>query len=164
VIYLGPGAYAFKFTDPENSNQIMFYVLYDILLTIVPVLAIVYCYYQVYKTLKSLYEFAISQSQLNPRKVLLYTLIPILTFVPANIADLIYLLPGDIYPFVVSYFISVSKRSWGFLNLLAYWYLNFNNEKWESEISETQSDLSFVVKDNPFSENRQTILSLKSDY
>jgi len=160
VIYLGPGAYAFKFTDPENSNQTAFYLLYDILLTLLPVLIIVYCYYQVYKTLKSLYKFAIDPSQLDPRKVLLYTLIPILTFVPGNIANLVYLLPGDIYPFAVSYFISVTKRSWGFLNLLAYWYLNFNDERIDIEASETTSDLAFSTKINPFSESRQSLSDL----
>jgi len=124
IVYTGPGACLLRFPNPEESNKLMFYLVFDIFGTLLPVLMISFCYFQIYKKLKEAYKFHLAQSRINPNKILIYAFIPILCFVPLVASDPFFTLRGEIIPFPLQLFITVTRRSWAFLNLLAYWFLN----------------------------------------
>ena len=140
-MFTGPGACLIKFPDPEASNKPMFYLVFDILTTLLPVLVTSFCYFKVYQKLKDSYKFHLEQSRINPNKILIYAFIPILCFVPLVVLDPFFTLQGEVLPFPAHMFITVTRRSWAFLNLLAYWFLNPAFER-RNSLTDNSANLS----------------------
>jgi len=114
---------------PEDEIPIMERIIYLLIMNgigcLLPVLVTMWCYYQVYCTLK---EIEYIDPAVKPTRVLWYALIQILCFFPEMIIDIIFTLLGTENPFAASIISYVPKRFWGVLNLLAYWFLNTANE------------------------------------
>jgi len=46
--------------------------------------------------------------------------------------------PENAYPFWISYVVNSLRRSWGFLNLLAYWFLSPAKEETKEDLFEEE--------------------------
>ena len=142
VVATGPGTCLLTFPNADESNKVVYYLVFDIACTFLPVLITSFCYFQIYRKLKDSYKFHLTQSRINPNKIFVYAFIPILCFIPLVLADPFYTLAGELLPFPLQYFITVTRRSWAFLNLLAYWFLNPAFERKNSLSSDSSVNLS----------------------
>ncbi len=79
------------------------------------------------------YKFASFSSKRHSRKLFIYSAIPIICFGPQILGDLFYMIPQNVSPFWVTYTVTTLRRCWGFLNLLAYWFLNPAENQTETE-------------------------------
>ncbi len=127
--YIGPGLFRLAFANPATSNPKMFFVFYDFFGTILPVLIISFCYIGVYRFLKFLKSLAVTYSKINTTKVLVYIFIPTLCYGPQIISDMIYTSRRRSSPFWWAFAISTLRRSWGVLNLLAFWFTSVDGKE-----------------------------------
>jgi len=152
--YIGPGLFRLAFADPANSNPKMFFIFYDFIGTLLPVFIISFCYIGVYKFLKFLKSLAVTYSRINTNKVLLYIFIPALCYLPQIISDMIYTSRKRSSPFWMAFLISTLRRSWGVLNLLAFWFTSIDgNDNKESLLNQSQRNLSLANYEESHREN-----------
>jgi len=127
----------------------MYNISYNFITICIPIIIICYCYYKVTQTVKKMYGFAISASQLrsNSLKMFGYVAIPILCFLPGIVSDLIFSFQGTYYNLEAQIITSIARRSWSFLNLLAYWFLNLpeHHKKRDSVIGDEVPDFSLSL-------------------
>jgi len=112
------------FPPPNFSHQIMGWFIYDVIGTLSNLGVIYYCYSKVYKTLQLNYGFMGFSNSINPKRVFIYVAIPTVCFAPWALADIVVIFFDAIYPFWLIFIVSTARRCWGFLNLLAYWFLS----------------------------------------
>jgi len=127
------------------SNQIMYLVVFQLLGTILPIVMTFYLYWKVYKRTKG-------AGGENSKHLLWYSAIQIFCFVPGSLLDVIYMfLNIESLPFWAIEISSLCHRSWGFLNLLAYWFLRYaDNEKDETKQEAEENNVSalYYSQDN----------------
>jgi len=140
TIYRAGGSISIRYPLESLANQILFFIFFDLVGTLIPIFITYYLYLQVYKSLKTQEEYSGEPLEENPKKVLWYSYIQLFCFVPGTLSDAFFMFQGRNAPFGVSVFISVTRRSWGFLNLLAYWFLKIAKKKEEEQ--------SFVHNEN----------------
>ena len=100
------------------ENKILFFLTYDVFGRFIPLLVVLYYHIKAYKILKNVY--GITSSSLT--KFIWFGLIPVLLISPATIADVVCLFLGIFRPFGVKLLESCLFRSWGFINLIAFWF------------------------------------------
>jgi len=140
TIYRAGGSISIRYPLKGLVDQILFFFFFDLVGTLIPIFITYYLYLQVYKSLKAQEEYCGEPLEENPKKVLWYSYIQLFCFLPGTLSDAIFMFQGRNSPFYVSVLISVTRRSWGFLNLLAYWFLKIAKKKEEEQ--------SFVDNDN----------------
>jgi len=144
--YLSPGLYRLKFTDSAESNPLLFFFFYDFIGTLLPVIIISFCYFKVYKFLRFLKSLAFTYSKVNTTKVLIYIFIPALCYLPQIISDVIFTSQKQSSPFWVAFLINTLRRSWGVLNLLAFWFTSVEGDENKPLLNEpAPQDLSLVT-------------------
>jgi len=108
----------------------MYFLTFDIIGTLAPIIITFSLYFQVYKVLRIEDDGEMRNKALsNPRRVLNYSFIQFICFFPGILADGVFMFQGKIAPFEIAVIISITRRSWGFLNLLAYWFLRIGEEE-----------------------------------
>lgn len=112
------------------QNQTLYLIFEDLMGTLLPILITLYCYYRVFETLSSM-----TGSIINPTRVLYYSIIQMVCFMPGIIADLVFIFQQSRYNVVCAIVVGFLHRCWGFLNLLAYWFTNPQQEA--QEVKET---------------------------
>jgi len=140
TIYRPGGSISILYPLEGLTNQLLFFTSFDLVGTLLPIFITYHFYLQVYKCLRTQEEYSAEKLEENPKRVLWYSYIQLFCFVPGTLSDAIFMFQGRTAPFTVSVFISVTRRSWGFLNLLAYWFLKITKRKEEEQ--------SFAVNDN----------------
>jgi len=104
-------------------DRFMFATVIEIICTMSPVFITFYFYYQVHKELK---ENNVEDRGVN---VMWYVVIQGVCFMPGAMVDLVSMaLQVDTPHFIVQFIASTFRRSWGFLNLLVYWFLRYTDE------------------------------------
>jgi len=136
VIAIG-GDVVIKMPLNNLSNQIGYFVVFLLFGTILPIVITFYFYFQVYKKIKE-------TTGERSKYLLWYSAIQIFCFLPGCVFDTIYMfLNIETLPFLVILLSSICHRSWGFLNLMAYWFLRYtSNEKDETKHEEKNNDIS----------------------
>jgi hypothetical protein len=110
-------------------NQIYYYLVYEVIGTMLPIALTFLFYFKVYKELKT-----ISDVDSNPKSVLWYSVIQMICFLPGSLFDGFYMFTNQEPPFWSEFSSSLCNRFWGFLNLLAYFYLRYTSEEEIDEI------------------------------
>jgi len=148
IKHLGPGFSTVGFPPSSFLTQILGWLTFDIVGTTVPALIIFICYFKVYQTLKTSYDSIIEQTRITAGRMFIYVIIPFLCFMPWTLADLYNILIGIDYPFSVVILASTLRRCWGFLNLLAYWFLSpgYHGRTSSSATSESLIDSTLELK------------------
>ena len=118
----------------------------------VPLFMNLYYYSLVHKYLKS-YS---NEPRHRLSKVLWIGIIPILCISPAIIADVVCMSLGIFRPFAIKILESCLFRSWGFINLIAYWLPKSS----ESSVHETMIDDTQAKK---LSQGKLTFVSIISE-
>lgn len=121
---LGPGLSVVYFPPPNLAHQLIGWLIYDVIGTLGALGVILYCYSKVYKALKLTYGYMDFGNGINPKRVFIYVAIPFISFMPWAIADLTIIFANVEYPFWLMITVTTARRCWGFLNLLAYWFLS----------------------------------------
>jgi len=144
---LAPGFSTVGFPYTTNKfTQYLGWFLIDIVALFFPIFIIFYCYYKVYKALKVSYDGM--YAELSSMRVFIYVLIPTICFLPWHIADFVAIYNDKDVDFVIMVVIAVFRRAWGFLNLLAYWFLSPGYKGGYSEVeSEVGLNDSIMRKD-----------------
>lgn len=123
VMYYQPGAIAMFYPTSGVSDQIAYFLIFDVLGRMVPISITSFCYYKVFQKLSSSLENNLSSSKINRVRVLSYSLIQIVCFIPGMIGDIIFMSQGARYSNELVVVVSTLHRCWGIFNLLAYWFL-----------------------------------------
>jgi len=124
-----------KYPIGDLFDQIAYFILFEVIGTFLPIAMTLTLYLRVYNYIKKTTEAVRPNYQF-----LWYVAIQIFCFVPSSIIDGVFMfLQYERAPFEYELIESVCHRSWGFLNLLAYWYLRYTDE--DTSASEQQSDL-----------------------
>jgi uncharacterized membrane protein (DUF485 family) len=114
-------------TSSQLYDSIMYLVVFDGIGGLLPIMVTLYCYYKVYCTLRD--DDFPRELQVRASRVFWYSFVQIICFVPEILADIICSVTNNNYPFGVGAIITFLYRSWGFLNLLIYWFLLPRAEK-----------------------------------
>jgi len=116
------------------------WTLYDVIGTLIPCLAICYCYFQVLKSLKTTYAYTpfVSKSAMNSVRIYVYMALPFICFLPFIIMHFLEIFCKDleVSPKLALAF-GILRRLWGFLNLFAFRFFRPEAE------NETHNDDSF---------------------
>jgi len=129
VKQLGPGLSITAYSNDSLLKLLMGWFLYDVVGTLSPSFIILYCYSRVLNTIKTLYRFVGPSAGDGKRlRFSFYTAIPIICFLPWIIVDLVYSFIDSEMPFLIVFIVTTFRRAWGFLNLLAYWFLRPQQE------------------------------------
>jgi len=120
IIFIRPGIYKLVHPLTGFSDRILFGTVYHGIGTLLPVYLTTYCYVKVYKTLKEAYQY--NGFEVKPSRVLWYSAIQILCFVPEMVIDTFFLCKGEEVIIEGQVIMFITKKSWPFLNLLAYWF------------------------------------------
>jgi len=125
IEYVGPGLYGISYPLHGIFDKIMYLLFLDFLGYVVPALIIFVFYYKVSQTIKNSYGFIGVTGEVSSTKSFSFAIIPIICFAPEVLSDCYYIFQNiNIYPFGVILIVSLLHRSWGFLNLCAFWFLN----------------------------------------
>jgi len=125
IEYVGPGLYGISYPLHGLFDKMMYLLFLDFLGYVVPAIIIFTFYYRVSKTIKQSYGFIGASGEVSSTKSFSFAIIPIICFAPEVLSDCYYIFQGiNIYPFGVILVVSLLHRSWGFLNLCAFWFLN----------------------------------------
>lgn len=119
-------------TDFPTTNffhKIMYFLFYNLIGTLLPVLLMAYCYWKVTRTTKEEYEQSEEESRKNNFKIFAYVAIPFICFVPGVIAETVASFMGVEYPRWFSMVNFTIRKSWCVLNLLVYWFMGSSNQK-----------------------------------
>jgi len=129
VVHLGKGVATVTYATGNHWLRLIDWIIYDVVATLAPVIMIAFCYKKLQESLKSsfIYSPYISRNPANSARIQLYISIPIICFVPIVGLHFINIFFDNEYPFDVTLFLATLRRTWGFLNLLAYWF--FKPEK-----------------------------------
>ena len=122
--HIAPGLSIIYFASESYVFPVIGWFLYDVVGTISPALFILYCYTKIYKELNSASSFIGFSRANNPKRIFVYVAIPLICFCPFVIADIVFIFRESDFPFWVVFVASTARRCWGFLNLMAYWFLN----------------------------------------
>ncbi len=110
-------------------NRIMFVIVIEFLCTVAPIFVTFYFYYQVYKVLKTIEVEAGEPNKSHPINVMWYVVIQIFCFGTGAVVDVASMaLQLERPHFVIQFIASTCRRTWGFLNLLGYWYLRYTED------------------------------------
>lgn len=138
--YYQPGAIAMFYPTNGVSDQIFYFLIVDVLDRVVPITITCFCYYKVFQHLSSSLENNLSNSKINRVRVLSYSLIQIVCFVPGIIGDIIFMSQGTRYSNGLVVVVSSLHRCWGIFNLLAYWFLRPRDKTESPRQSLAQND------------------------
>jgi len=122
-------------------DRFMFATVIELLCTMSPVFVTFYFYYQVHKELK--------ENNANGRgvNVMWYVVIQAICFGTGVMVDIVSMaLQLDNPPFIVQFIASTFRRSWGFLNLMVYWFLRYTDE--DDEGKEILIDDTHLLRDD----------------
>jgi len=122
--HVAPGLSIIYFPPNNIIFPILGWFLYDIVGTLSPALAILYCYHKIYKELGSQQSMIGFSQATSPKRIFLYVAIPLVCFGPFILADIVFIFRESDFPFWVVFLASTTRRCWGFLNIVAYWFLN----------------------------------------
>ena len=150
TIFHEGGVVSIRYPLHGLANQIMYYLIYDIIGTLVPIIITYIFYFQVCKALKKGDNYEKEASLHNPRRVLIYSFIQFICFFPGILFYGIFMFQGKIAPFGVAVVVSFTRRSWGFLNLLAYWFFKVGEQENNSHCDEevNRSEYTHMVNDD----------------
>jgi len=129
IIYHDGGEVIIKYPIEGFSNQIMYFLIFCFLGTLVPIFINFYLYLQVSKALKAQAEDSGEKSSNNSNRVLWYSFIQFICFVPGVFTDCFYMFQGEYPPMEVAAIVGSVRRTWGFLNLLAYWFVRMAEDE-----------------------------------
>ena len=127
----------------------MFVLTYDVFFTFLPILITFFCYLNVYLILRKTYKNQMKNSQVDASRVLWYSAVQMICFMPAITVDLINTFiatddpdpsdtgdsgdsagtgddtdtGGDTSMNAALFLVFVLHRSWGIFNALTYWFL-----------------------------------------
>jgi len=146
VIYVGKGIATATFESSNLWLRFAAWIIYDGVGTLFPVIMIAFCYHKMQKSLKTSFTYSphISRNKANATRIRWYIAIPIICFVPFVFLHLTNVILYNQYPFVLILFLATLRRTWGFLNLFAYWF--FKPEKQggnEKLLHQPRSDQSY---------------------
>jgi len=117
-------------------NRIMYIIVIEFLCTVAPIFVTFYFYNQVYKVLIAIEAESGEPNKSHPINVMWYVVIQIFCFGTGAVVDVVSMaLQLDKPPFVIQFIASTCRRTWGFLNLLGYWYLRYTEDDDESNNS-----------------------------
>jgi len=127
---------------PQNNllDQILYYLVFEVIGNILPIAITFGLYYKVYKELKIISQHS-SNIDTNPQSVLWYSVIQMFCFLPGSFLDAYFMFTNQKDPLWSDLVSSLCNRSWGFLNLLAYWYVRYTNEDEKPSRQTLQKDL-----------------------
>jgi len=125
IEYVGPGLYGISYPLVGVFDKIMYLIIFDFIGYVVPSLVIARFYYKVAQTIKRSYSFTGTTGDISSAKSFSFAVIPIICFAPEVLSDCYYIFQNiNVYPFGITLVVSILHRSWGFLNLCAFWFLN----------------------------------------
>ena len=144
VRYLGPGLAAVDYPLVGDTDKILYFVFFNLIPKVIPTLIITWCYVKVGYIVRTTFSYAMtqSQSQFSAFRIFGYIFIPMLCFFPGIIADVVCSYEGTFYPLWVQILVYTVRRSWPFLNILAYWFLSSFEAPEEDENSKPELCLS----------------------
>lgn len=125
IEYFSPGLFSMNQPADDMFNQVMYLVLYDGIGTLLPIIITFYCYLYVFRSIRATYGTAGKTSHVDASRVLWYSGIQMVCFIPAVLMDITSMFVNfDAFaPGLIAF---VLHRSWGFFNALAYWFLRTN--------------------------------------
>ena len=122
----------FFIKPPERfSQQVVYLFVFDIVGKLIPIIFTFFCYWSVHKMLTGPYEKTSDEKQPVAPRVLWYSGIQFICFLPGIMADLSGLF-GFVRPFQLNLVIYALHHAWGFLNLVVYWFLRPQNRRKQS--------------------------------
>lgn len=135
-----------QFPTSGFMDQMIYFAFNDIIGRILPILISFVCYYKTYTFLRRTADDNVVPLHVEPFKIMYYSIVQVLCFLPGSIADIFFLTNGMKYTFMSGLFVTSLHRCWGFLNLLAYWSLKTSEEaRRESQKSnKTENNVSMT--------------------
>ena len=109
-----------------------------------------FCYLRLQQVLRTTYGSMMTHIEFSPVRMYMYVAIPIICFLPWIIMDLVYIFINGPFPFWAVAVACTLRDSWGFLNLLAYWFLGSNKDE---KVDLESGDINQALFENRFSYN-----------
>lgn len=127
VVNFNNGLFSIKYPTDTLFNKIMYVLIGDVFAKLIPMIITSVCYYKVYCLAKNEKNIG----YLSPGRIIFYPLIQIICFAPGVFADIVYIfiIPDAAHPFAVGITINTLHRCWGFLSLMAYWFVKPNEQE-----------------------------------
>jgi len=142
IVNYNNGLYSIRYPNDTLFDKVCFFLIADVAAKLIPMIITSVCYYKVYCVIKK----SKSHGDLSPVKTLFYPLSQIVCFAPGVVADFIFLfvLPGQHYPFAAGITINTLHRSWGFLSLMAYWFVKPKEQDEQKLLSDKESSINQI--------------------
>ena len=137
-------------------DKITYFIAFEIYGLFLPIIVTTYCYIRVYKVLNQIYCMPFIRSQLKTYRVLWYAFIPVVCFLPEFFAASYGLIASVHFSMPLAVAMSVLHRSWNFINLLAYWFLqpaDQDNQR-DSDIDSDSMNRSISMPQRALKEER----------
>ena len=139
-----PGIYYITYPTGYFYDRFMNYFATVIFNQFIPITITFIYFMKAYKVLKTPYYDFVEQSQ-HPPKIYWYPTIQILCFLPGIIANTYFVIEGAYLPMVFGLVVATLHRWWGFLNLVAFWFVKPKAEE-EDEEQPDQIDRTYSLK------------------
>ena len=128
VQYLALGTYTLDYKFKSTYDRIMFFITYDVIGVFAPFFTSLYFYIRIYLGLKAIYRGTLYQEDARPARVLWFSLIQGLCFGPETFVNIFnHLIRTSYAPEWIGVTMTLFHRSWGFLNMLVYWFMGPNS-------------------------------------
>jgi len=134
-----PGFSTMDYEKVEEFEKLLYILAYDVVATIFPVIIVSFCYFKAYKFLKAqMLSTSYVISSKSPRKMLIYSFIPIICLCPDVFAEIAYMyhLHNSTILMLVT---DILRRSWALVNLWMDWSLASNDKGRSDSVSSTGS-------------------------
>jgi len=156
VRYLGPGLAAVDYPLEGALDKILYFVFFNLIAKMIPIIIITWCYLKVGYIVRTTFSYAMtqSQSQFSAFRIFGYIFIPMLCFLPGILADIVCSYQGTFYPLWAQVFVYTVRRSWPFLNIMAYWFLT-SFEAPEEDDNNSVPELCLSLQEN-YAKTNQT--------
>ena len=129
----GAGLFTIELPSDSVQDRVLYYLTIDFLGVIVPILVTFYCYLRTFLRFRSAYHNSLYRYDSRMSRAFLFSLIQMLCFAPGIVMDVVWLSKNIETPIVAKITVETLHRSWGFLNLLVYWFLRPGEDKDDEE-------------------------------
>jgi len=132
VTYYEPGKFSVKQPQDDLYHKLIYIGIFDIIGIFIPLLITAFCYLNVHRHLTNPYNYPSNGPKSENPRVLWYSFIQLICFLPGIIMDIVNIWGHD-YHFGWKLMVFGLHHSWGFLNVLVYWFLRPSEEPKRSQ-------------------------------